>query len=44
LAERNELVVFLIGLAVDERLEAALDVDGGCRWGDPSGGYEGERG
>jgi hypothetical protein len=44
LAERNEFVMCQVGLVVNESLEAALDMDRGCRWVDPAGGYEGERG
>lgn len=36
LAERNEFVVFAIGLMLIPGLEAALDVDGGCGWIDPT--------
>ena len=44
LAERNEFVARPIRLAVDKGLQAALDVDGGCRWVDPSHGHKRERG
>ena len=42
--EGNELIVLVVGLAVDEGLEAALDVDGGGGRVDEFGGDEGERG
>jgi hypothetical protein len=38
------LVVLVVGLAVNEGLEAALDVDGGGGRVDEFGGDEGERG
>jgi len=44
LAEWNEFVVCQVRLVMNESLEAALDMDRGCRWVDPAGGYEGERG
>jgi hypothetical protein len=44
LAEGNEFVVLVVGRAVDEGLEAALDVDSGRRRVDPLGSDEGERG
>jgi hypothetical protein len=43
-AEGDELVVLVVGLAVNEGLEAALDVDGGRGRVNESGGDEGERG
>jgi len=43
LAEGDELVVLVVGLAVNEGLEAALDVDGGRGRVNESGGDEGER-
>ena len=44
LAERNECVAFLIGLAVDQGLYTALDVQCGRGRVDPSGGHKGQRG
>ena len=44
LAQWNELVVLVVGLAVNEGLEAALDVDSGGGRVDESGGDESERG
>ena len=44
LAEGNELVVFVVGLAMNPGLHAALDLDGGGGRVDPSSGDEGEGG
>jgi hypothetical protein len=41
LVEGNELVAFVIGLALNPGLHAALDVHGGGRRVDPSSSYEG---
>jgi hypothetical protein len=43
LAERNELA-FAIRRVVNPGLQAALDVHRGCRWVDPPGGHEDQRG
>ena len=44
LAQRNELVVFVVGLAVNEGLQAALHVHSGRGRVNPFGSHEGERG
>ena len=44
LAERNELVAFVIGRVVNPGLQSALDVYRGCRWVDPAGGDKNQRG
>ncbi len=43
-AEGNELVVLVVGLAVNPGLYATLDLYGGGGWVDPSSGDEGEGG
>ena len=40
LVKRNEFVAFLIRLAMNPGLHAALDVHRGCRWVDPPGGHK----
>jgi len=44
LAERNEFVAFAIRRAVNQGLQAALDMHRGCRWIDPPGGNKDQRG
>jgi len=44
LAQRNELIVFVVGFAVNEGLKAALHVNGGGGRVDPFGSDQGERG
>jgi hypothetical protein len=44
LAERNEFVAFAIRPVVNPGLQVALDVHRGCRWVDPPGGHEDQRG
>ena len=44
LAERNEFVTFVVRLAVNPGLQAALDVHRGGRWVDPPGGHKGQHG
>jgi hypothetical protein len=44
LAERNELVAFVIRRVVNPGLQAALDVHRGCRWVDPPGRHKHQRG
>src|SRR5580693_3155820 len=44
LAERNELVAFVIRSAVNPGLQVALDVHRGCRWVDPSSRQKDQRG
>ena len=41
LAERNELVVFVIRRAVNLGLQPALHMHRSCRWVDPAGGHKG---
>lgn len=43
-AEGNECIAFMIRAALHPGLQAALDVDGGCRRVDPAGSYKGEGG
>ena len=43
MSERNELVSFMIRLVVNPSLQASLNVDGGRRWVDPSGGDQDQR-
>jgi len=43
LLKPDELVSFVIGLALDPGLEAALHVHGGCRRVDPSRGHQDHR-
>lgn len=43
LAERNEVVAFVIGRVVNPGLQVALDVNRGCGWVDPAGGDEEQR-
>jgi hypothetical protein len=44
LAERDEFVPFAIRFVVNPGLQAALDVHRSCRWVDPAGGHQDERG
>jgi len=44
LAQRNEFIVFVVGLAVNKRLQAAFHVHGGSRRINPFGCDEGQRG
>jgi hypothetical protein len=44
LADGDECVALVVGRAMQEGLQAALDVEGGCGWVNPACGHEGERG
>src|ERR1700740_931505 len=44
LAQRDELVSFMIGRAVNPCLHTPLDVHRGGRWVDPPGGHKHQRG